>query len=138
MTTPTLAGSARQPACHSRADPAVSQLQAEATRHSQLHVAAGRGRVAGNGDPQPAIEREAGSHVTDNHVEHVQVGECRRSSQCSLPERTADRTPTVRRTQNICYAPDLGVAIRLAEPAHNGGYLRVGVNEHESLSVAAR
>ena len=31
---------------------------------------------------------------------------------------TADRTPTVRRTQNICYAPDLGVAIRLAEPAH--------------------
>jgi hypothetical protein len=36
-----LAGSARHPACHSRADSAVSQLQAEPARHLQLHVDGG-------------------------------------------------------------------------------------------------
>ena len=56
--TRALAGLARQPACHSRAGPAVSELQAETAWHRQLHVAASC--LPGDGDPGPLAEVQAG------------------------------------------------------------------------------
>jgi hypothetical protein len=51
MTTRTLARSVRQPACHSRADSAVSNSRLKPPWHSQLHVRRGRGRADGHDDP---------------------------------------------------------------------------------------
>ena len=57
-TTPALAGSARQPACHSRAGLGRVRLQAETAWHRQLHVVASC--LPEEGDPGPLVEVQAG------------------------------------------------------------------------------
>jgi len=49
-------------------------------------------RGPGDGDPQPPVEIQAGRHVTDHHVEHVQVRRAIAAHVRSLPEQAAART----------------------------------------------
>ena len=75
------------------------QLQAEPARHLQLHVGAGGVPRRGDGDPQPPVEIQAGRHITDHHVEHVQVRRAIAAHVRSLPEQASARTARRRRTR---------------------------------------
>src|SRR5207248_7413703 len=90
--TRALAGPARQPACHSRADSAVSSSRLKAARHLQLHVGAGAVPGPGDGDPEPPVEIQAGRHVPDDHVEHVQVRRVIAAHLGSLPDKAGAGT----------------------------------------------
>ena len=72
-TTRRCAGSARQPACHSGAESAVSSSRLNPPGIRSWTCTDETSSPSGR-DAEPAVELDAGRHVPDDEVHHVQVG----------------------------------------------------------------
>ena len=72
--TAPLVGSARWPACQSVADSAVSSSRLKPPGDRSWTCTPAVVVAGGHVDAEPAVEVEAGGHVADHQVEHVEIG----------------------------------------------------------------